>query len=313
MKPAVVSINEVVTRDGFQIEQRWVPTDEKVALINRISCTGVSRIEVSSFVSPAAVPNLRDAADVFATIARNPAVTYVALVPNIRGFERALAAHVNEVNLVMSASETHNRANMGMNCAASLDGFARICTRRGSDGPKINGTIATAFGCPFEGPQSETRVLSLIEHYLNLGMNSITLADTTGIADPRQVASLVTRTIQQFPAAPLTLHFHNTRGMGLANILAAYDAGARSFDGSIGGIGGCPFAPSASGNVCTEDVVHMFSRMSVETGVNLDMLIEISSTLPQLIGHDTPGQIVKAGASARRFPAPALVREGAAR
>jgi hydroxymethylglutaryl-CoA lyase len=229
----------------------------------------------------------------------------VALVPNAHGFERALVANVDEVNLVMSASETHNRANMGMECAHSLNGFTDICARRGTSGLKINGTVATAFGCPFEGAQPKERVLAILERYLSMGMDSITLADTTGMADPLQVADLVSDVLLRFSHPQLTLHFHNTRGMGLANALAAYNAGASSFDGAIGGIGGCPFAPGATGNVCTEDLVHMFSRMGVETGVDLGRLIDLSSRLPSLIGHDTPGQVVKAGVSAKRFPLPA--------
>ncbi|MFK8250127.1 hydroxymethylglutaryl-CoA lyase [Ancylobacter terrae] len=303
--PPRVHVQEVVTRDGLQIEPRFLPTADKVALIDALSATGVSKIEVTSFVSPRAVPNLADAREVARAITRKPGVTYVALVPNLRGAQEALEAGMDELNLVLSVSETHNLANMRMTPAQSLEGFRAIVAAARGTGSALNGSIATAFGCPFEGAQPEAKVLGLIEQLLTLGVGSVTLADTTGMANPRQVARLVDRVRRQFGALPLTLHFHDTRGMGLANVLAALDAGADRFDASLGGLGGCPFAPGATGNISTEDLVHMLDEMGVNSGVDLDRLLELARALPTLVGHDIPGQVAKAGRSGDRHPAPA--------
>jgi hydroxymethylglutaryl-CoA lyase len=304
-KASPLLIQEVATRDGFQIEPVFVATRDKISLIDALSGAGFSRIEVSSFVSPKAVPALRDAAEVFAGLNRRPGTVYVALVPNPKGAERALAARVDEVNLVASVSETHNRANMGMSPAASIEGFSRIMeTVRGS-GVSTNATVATAFGCPFEGEQPADKVMRQVERYLALGIEGVTLADTTGMANPRQVERLVARALTIVPAEHLTLHFHNTRGLGLANVLAAYGAGARRFDAALGGLGGCPFAPGATGNICTEDLVSMAYEMGIETGLDLDALIGLARDLPRLIGHDVPGQVAKAGRPSDLHPVPA--------
>jgi len=307
--PARLSINEVAVRDGFQSEPRFVPTADKVALIDRLSNSGLAKIEVTSFVSPKAIPNLRDAEEVMRGIARNPQVTYVALVPNERGCERAIACDVDEINLVMSIGESHNLANMRMTCEQSLSQFRQVMGLVNGARTQVNGTIATAFVCPFEGVQPVYRVMWAAEQYLRMGMHSITLADTTGMAHPRQVAKLCQTFAERWPEAVFTAHFHNTRGMGLANALAAVNAGVSSLDASLGGIGGCPFAPGATGNICTEDLVHMFQRMGLETGVNLDALLEAAATLPGLIGHDVPGAILKAGKADRRYPKPKWMQE----
>lgn len=293
--PARLFINEVAVRDGFQGEARFVPTPDKIALIDRLSQSGLAKIEVTSFVSPKAIPNLRDAEEVMRGIARHPRVTYVALVPNVRGCERALACDVDEINLVMSIGESHNLANMRMTCEQSLEQFAQVMDVVRGGRTQVNGTLATAFGCPFEGDQAVDRVIWAAEQYLGLGMHSVTLADTTGMAHPLQVAQLCRRFIETFPGVPLTLHFHNTRGMGLANALAAVDAGVTSLDASLGGIGGCPFAPGATGNICTEDLVHMFESCGIATGVDLDALLGLARGLPELLGHEVPGQVMRAG------------------
>ncbi|WP_018388263.1 hydroxymethylglutaryl-CoA lyase [Ancylobacter sp. FA202] len=305
--PSHVFVQEVVTRDGLQIEPRFLPTEDKVALIDALSQTGVAKIEVTSFVSPRAVPNLADAGAVARAIQRRAGVTYVALVPNLRGAEAALEADMDELNLVLSVSETHNLANMRMTPAQSLEGFHAIVAAAGT-AATLNGSIATAFGCPFEGAQSPEKVLDLAEAYLAAGLHSVTLADTTGMANPRQVAGLVSAFRARFPGVPLTLHFHNTRGMGLANVVAALEAGADRFDASLGGIGGCPFAPGATGNISTEDLVHMLEAMGVETGVDLPALLALARSLPALLGHDIPGQVAKAGRSGDLHPAPAPLR-----
>jgi hydroxymethylglutaryl-CoA lyase len=209
---------------------------------------------------------------------------------------------------VMSASQTHNRANMRMSCEASLDAFGDIVRLAKHFPVSLNATVATAFGCPFEGKIHEDRVVSIVDAYREMGINGITLADTTGMANPRQVARLVKRVLQRVPADALTLHFHNTRGLGLANVLAAYEAGARRFDAALGGLGGCPFAPGASGNICTEDLVNLCDEMGIPTGIDLQKLIALSRTLPALLGHDVPGQLMKAGRNCDVHPVPDYVR-----
>ncbi|RZI67982.1 MAG: hydroxymethylglutaryl-CoA lyase, partial [Pseudomonas sp.] len=266
-------VQEVSPRDGLQIEPTWVDTAGKIALIDQLSLAGFSRIEAGSFVSPKAIPALRDGDEVFRGIRREPGVTYVALIPNLRGAQRALDAGADELNLVMSASQTHNRANMRMGCEQSLAAFADVVSLASGTGLSLNGSIATTFGCPFEGRIDEDRVLEIVDAYLALGMHGISLADTTGMANPRQVFALVQRVLSRVPASALTLHFHNTRGLGLSNVLAAYEAGARRFDASLGGLGGCPFAPGASGNICTEDLVNLCDEMGIETGIDLAHLL----------------------------------------
>lgn len=305
--PKRVFINEVSVRDGFQSEPQFVPTEQKIALIDRLSETGLARIEVTSFVSPKAIPNLRDAQEVMAGIKRVPGVIYAALVPNERGCERALESGVDEINLVMSVGETHNLANMRMTHEQSLEQFRRVMNLARGTTLQVNGCVATAFGCPFDGDQAVAKVMGVVREYLDMGMNSITLADTTGMADPRQVSQLCRAFFDSFPGTPLTVHFHNTRGMGLANVVAALDAGVNSFDASLGGIGGCPYAPGATGNICTEDVVHMLASCGVDTGVDLDRLLAIAKDLPGVVGHDVPGQVMRAGKTTdlHRGPVPA--------
>lgn len=302
--PAKVEINEVAPRDGLQIEPRFVPTEEKVRWIDALSATGLRRIEATSFTSPKAIPNLRDAADVVTGIQRREGVDITVLVPNVKGTERALACQVDELNLVMSASNSHGLANLRMTPERSLEQFAAILDVTKDSGVFINASLSTTFGCPFEGEVPEVRVLELVEKLIDLGIQGVTLCDTTGMANPAQVKRLCETVLERWPQTPFTLHFHNTRGMGLANALAAWQAGITRFDASLGGLGGCPFAPGATGNVCTEDLVHMFESMGVDTGVDLDALLDVAATLPDLIGHDVPGQVVKAGKSTRRYAMP---------
>ena len=300
-----IFIHDVVARDGFQIEPSWIPTERKIEIIDLLSATGVAKIEATSFVSPKAVPNLRDAAEVMAGIRRNPAVTYVALVPNARGAERALAAKVDEIVLVVSASETHNRANVRRSVAESFAGFGEVFEVLSGRGIGVVGAVATAFGCPFEGVVSEARVVDCVARYVHLGVRGVTFGDTTGMANPKQVEQLVRAVSKRFPDLALTLHFHNTRGMGLANVLAGLAAGVVRFEGCLGGLGGCPFAPGATGNVCTEDVVHMLQCMGYDMGVDLDRLLAASRRLGEIVGHELPGQVVKAGKSSDLHPPPA--------
>ncbi|HEY0286448.1 MAG TPA: hydroxymethylglutaryl-CoA lyase [Pseudomonas sp.] len=297
-------VQEVAPRDGLQIEPKWVETADKIALIDQLSLAGFSRIEAGSFVSPKAIPALRDGDEVFRGIHRQSGVIYVALIPNLKGAQRALDAGADELNLVMSASQTHNLANMRMRCEQSLAAFGDVVALAQGTTLSLNGSIATTFGCPFEGKIDEDRVLQIVDAYLELGLHGISLADTTGMANPRQVYRLVQRVLTRLPASALTLHFHNTRGLGLSNVLAAYEAGARRFDASLGGLGGCPFAPGASGNICTEDLVNMCQEMGIDTGIDLPHLLTLSRRLPALLGHEMPGQVAKAGRNCDLHPAP---------
>jgi hydroxymethylglutaryl-CoA lyase len=301
-----IHIQEVVTRDGFQIEGNFIPTEEKISLLNRLSNVGFSRIEVSSFVSPKAVPMLRDAKEVVAAIEKNPDVTYVCLVPNARGAETALSTDIDEINFVMSASETHNLANVRKTHEQSLEELATISSLIKGSTLKLNGSIATTFGCPYEGDVSEKTLFSVIEGYLKRNVMSVTLADTTGMANPAQVEALLGKVRSKWPELEVTLHFHNTRGMGFTNVLAGIRAGVNRYDAALGGLGGCPFAAGATGNICTEDLVHMLHAMGHETTVDLDELLGIAKDLPTIVGHDVPGQVIKAGKISDLHQAPTL-------
>ena len=298
-------VNEVATRDGFQNEAAFIDTDDKIALINQLSACGYAKIEVTSFTSPKAIPALRDAEAVMHGIARAPGVVYTVLVPNARGAERALSCNVDEVNLVMSVSESHNRANLRMTREQSFAQLSDVIdTVRGS-GVAINVSLSTAMGCPMEGDVPTATVLEWMQRFAERGVNGFTLCDTTGMAHPAQVRALCARARETFGALELTLHFHNTRGMALANTLAALDAGIVRFDASLGGLGGCPYAPGATGNVCTEELVHMLELDGYDTGVDLAAVLEAAARLPVLVGHDVPSQILKAGRRTDLHPLPA--------
>ena len=291
-----IHMQEVGPRDGLQVEERFVETAEKIALVNALSDAGLAKIEVTSFVSPKAIPQLRDAEIVLREIRRVPGVIYSALVPNLRGAERAIESKADELNLVMSASSNHNLANLRMTQEQSFNALAETAKAAKQAGVSVNVSLSCSFGCPMEGDVPEANVLAWCQRYVDeLGAGAVTLCDTTGMAYPTQVVRLTRAFRDQFPATELTLHFHNTRGMGLANVLAGIAAGANRFDASVGGIGGCPYAPGATGNVCTEEIVHALSLMGYDTGVDLAKLISASKRLPGLIGHDIPSQLVKAG------------------
>lgn len=300
-----IYMQEVGTRDGLQIESAFVPTEDKISLVNELSEAGMAKIEVTAFVSPQAIPQLRDAERVLRGIRRLPGVVYSALVPNLRGAERAIDAQADELNLVMSASETHNLANLRMTRAQSFTGLAQVAQLALGQGIAVNVSLSCSFGCPMEGDVPESTVLEWVQRFVGMGARGITLCDTTGMAYPGQVATLTQAFRQRWPRTELTLHFHNTRGMGLANVLAGIDAGAERFDASLGGIGGCPYAPGATGNVCSEEIVHALDLMGYHTGVDLARLIAASRRLPGLIGHDVPSQITKAGRRLDLHPVPA--------
>jgi hydroxymethylglutaryl-CoA lyase len=299
-----VHIQEVAPRDGFQNESTFVDTQDKIRFIDALSACGYAKIEATSFTSPKAIPALRDAEIVMHEIARRPGVVYTALVPNVRGAERALSCGVDEINLVMSVSETHNLANLRMSRDQSFAQLSDVIDVVRGGGVAINVSLSTVFGCPMEGDIESYEVFDLMDRFAQKGVDGITLCDTTGMAYPSQVAQMSRRARSLLPQLELTLHFHNTRGMALANTMAALDAGVDRFDASLGGIGGCPYAPGASGNVCTEELVHMLALDGYDTGVDLDGILAVSGTLPGLIGHDVPSQILKAGTRSRRHPAP---------
>ena len=308
MKPRIY-INDVAVRDGFQIEKNFIPTETKIALIDTLSQTSIAKIEVTSFVHPKRVPNMADAVEVLANIQRVAGVSYSVLVPNLKGMERAVATHpsrgkIDEVNVFMSASETHNRANVNRACDESFADFAVMIGMAKAAGIRMNGTVSTSFGCPFEGHVPEARVLDFAQRYVDLGFDGVTLADTTGMANPAQVERLSAQAVKRFSGIELTLHFHNTRGMGLANVVAGIRAGIVHYDGSLAGLGGCPFAPGATGNICTEDMVNMLEDMGYDTGVDLDKILAAAVKMPMVVGHDVAGQVMRAGKTLHLHPVP---------
>src|SRR5213083_2609924 len=305
--PERVTICEVGTRDGFQIEPDFIPTELKVEVVNLLAEAAVPRIEVTSFVHPKVVPQLRDAEEVMAKIRRRPGTRYAALVPNDKGASRAVDAGVDAIHTVVSASESHNLANVNMTVAESLVKLRGVMQIAERARVPMHGGISTSFGCPFEGDVPLARLQDVVKALVDMGARAIGVADTTGMANPRQVARTLEHLMPRFPGVEWTLHTHDTRAMAIPNILAAMEMGVGHFDASIGGLGGCPFAPGASGNVCTEDLVHCLGAMGVETGIDLDALIETSRRVQEIVGRVLPGQIVKAGKWTRRYPVPDTV------
>jgi hydroxymethylglutaryl-CoA lyase len=293
--PARVSIREVGPRDGLQSEDVILTTDQKVALINRLAITGLEFIEVGSFVRPQNVPQMADTAEVFARIERRPGITYSAIAPNAVGARRAVAAGTDAIQVFLSASESHNQSNVNMSIGQSLAQAAEIATIAHTAGCMFDGVLSVVFGCPFEGDVPIERVLDLCGQLLDIGAEQITLGDTTGMAHPRLVQALTLAFRERFPRAGVRLHPHSARGAGLANVLAALEVGVDRFDASVGGIGGCPFAPGAPGNICSEDLIHMLHEMGIATGVDLPGLLDCARMLEDLLGHELPGQTLKAG------------------
>ncbi len=290
-----IYIQEVVTRDGFQAEPRFIPTEDKIRLINRLSHAGYSKIEVTSFTSPKAIPMLADAEAVMRGIERVPGVEYTVLIPNLRGAERALAVGVDEFNLVMSVSETHNQSNLRMSRAESAKALGEVIALAHQSKVAVNISLSTSFGCPMSGMTPIHELMHWIDHFVDQGVRGISICDTTGMANPRQVTEICEKAQSKYPNTQWTLHFHNTRGMGLANALAAVQAGIVRFDSSLGGLGGCPYAPGATGNICTEELVHMLDLMGFHTNMNLDLLLECAADLRTLVDRPLPSQVLLAG------------------
>jgi hydroxymethylglutaryl-CoA lyase len=300
--PASISLREVGPRDGLQNEAP-VPTEAKVQLLDALSTTGVSRIEAVSFVHPKAIPQMADADEVWAGITRNADVRYSALVPNLRGAQRALQAGFRDIEVVVSASDTHNRKNVNRGTDESLDEIAGLISLAHGLDATVQVVVATAWGCPYEGDVPVERVVSVAGRAIADGADAISFGDTTGMATPGRVTRLVGEVRSAYPDVPLNLHFHNTRGTGLANVLSALELGVADFDASVGGLGGCPYAPGASGNVATEELVHMVEDMGVATGIDLDAMIEAAATAERIVGRTLPSQVLRAGPRTRTTPA----------
>jgi hydroxymethylglutaryl-CoA lyase len=296
--PERVTITEVGPRDGLQNEDMFLDVARKVEMIERLAASGLRRIEAASFVSPKSIPQMRDAAEVMAQMPRAPGVTYVALVPNEIGARNAIDAGADELATVVSASETHNRRNVNRSVEESLTGIDVVARLADDAGKPWCGYISTAFGCPYEGAVPVQRVAEIGVRLRGLGSYAIALGDTIGAANPRQVSATVREVRQRLPGVPLRLHFHDTRGTGLANVLAALEEGVDSFDASIGGLGGCPYAPGAAGNVATEDLVYMLHRMGIATGVDLASMVETARWIEGVFGRTLPGRVKGAGEGA---------------
>jgi hydroxymethylglutaryl-CoA lyase len=304
-----IFFNEVVTRDGFQNEPIFIPTEDKIRLIDELSECGYAKIEVTSFTSPKAIPMLRDAEQVMGRIRRVPGVEYTVLVPNRRGAERALESRADEMNVVMSVSETHNMANLRMSCEASFVALSEVIQMARGKTP-VNVSLSCSFGCPMEGEVPEKVLIAWAQKFADLGVRGLTICDTTGMAHPAQVSQISALMLAKFPELQVTMHFHNTRGMGLANVLAALQSGIRRFDGSLGGLGGCPYAPGASGNICSEDAINMLQAMGYDTGMNVARLLLVARRLPALLDREVPGQVARAGLITDLHPAPLVQMQG---
>ncbi|GLS30058.1 hydroxymethylglutaryl-CoA lyase [Mesorhizobium albiziae] len=293
--PSHARVVEVGPRDGLQSEPEFVPTEEKFALVNSLIDAGIRHLEVTSFVSPRAVPQMRDASEVLSGIDRTRGAVLTALVPNARGAERAIEAAVDAMVVFMSASESHNRKNVNRSRQESLAGFGEVCRTAETSGTAVYGGIATAFGCPFEGDVPVEDVVDIARRYRDMGITMVSLGDTTGMATPPLVRERCRALRAAVPEIDVALHFHNTRGAGLVCVYAGLLEGVTRYESSIGGLGGCPFAPKATGNICTEDLVYMLDECGVETDVDLGKLIAVARRTEATIGRTLPGQLMKAG------------------
>ena len=295
--PSTVRIREVGPRDGFQNEPEVIPTSDKVRLIDMLAGTGLPRLEVTSFVRPDVIPQLADAAEVLAAVTRPADVSYSVLIPNERGLERALEQRdrFDEINVFLSATESHNKRNKNRTIAESLDDLGRTVARAREEGLRCEGVISVVFGCPYEGEVAPDRVLEIADALAEMGCEEVSFGDTTGMANPRQVGELLASATARLDGVELTAHFHNTRGQGLANVLAALEQGVSSFESAFGELGGSPLTPGATGNISTEDLVSMLHEMGVETGVDLERLLEASRAAEELLGRPLGAHVLRAG------------------
>jgi isopropylmalate/homocitrate/citramalate synthase len=289
-----VTIVEVGPRDGLQNEAAEVATTDKIAFVDRLSAAGLPAIEASAFVSPKWVPQMRDAADVFAGIARRHGTRYSALVPNLSGLDRALAAGVSEIAIFAAASDTFSRRNINQGIDESLTTYAAVAARAHTAGLRVRGYLSTAFGCPYEGAVSAEAVIRVTARLLELGCYQVAISDTIGVAHPAQVSALLHSLLVSTPIDQLALHFHDTRGTALANVLAGLLVGVTTFDASAGGLGGCPYAPGAAGNLATEDLIYMLDGLGIETGVSLEGVADASALIAPALTHPLPSRYAQA-------------------
>ena len=294
--PPAVTIVEVGPRDGLQNERAIVTTDDKIAFVDRLSAAGHQAIEVSAFVSPKWVPQMADAAQVFAGITRRPGTRYTALVPNRQGLERAIAAAVSEVAIFAAASETFSRRNINQSIDESLAGYATVCAEARAAGLRVRGYLSTCFVCPFEGPVEPARVADIAGRLLDIGVYEVAISDTIGAAHPGQVRTVLDSAAARMPLSQIALHFHDTRGTALANVVTGLDYGITTFDSSAGGLGGCPFAPGAAGNLATEDLLFVLNGLGIETGVSLDGVAAASRAIETRLDHPLPSRFLRAPA-----------------
>lgn len=293
-KPAVI-LTEVCPRDGFQSVSEWIPTETKVAIINKLIDCGFQQLEVTSFVHPKAIPQLKDSDEVLQQIKRSDDVKLRALVPNVRGLERAIAARVDKVKLMLSATDSHSISNANCTTLEALAKYEPLIERANESGMGVSGSISVAFGCPFEGDVPVERLAMICERYEAFGITQISLADTTGMANPEKIKRNVRALRAQFPNIVFSLHLHNTRGMAFANAVAGYEEGIIDFDSSTGGLGGCPYAPGASGNIATEDLLHGFEEMGIETNLSIDTVLDAAKFIQQLLPDAVDSFLLKAG------------------
>ncbi|VBB09088.1 pyruvate carboxyltransferase [Lucifera butyrica] len=293
--PASIRICEVGPRDGLQNEKVMLTVEQKVELIDRLVQAGAKMIEIGSFVHPKSVPPMADTDEVAKRIKRVEGVEYRVLVMNVRGLERAEAAGVHKAKLTVSASRAHSLSNLKRTPEEVIRSFAGCADYAAQHNIELSGAISTAFGCPFEGRVALEQVISVVSHFREFGVTELSLSDTTGMANPEQVYGYAIRVKEQFPDITWNLHFHNTRGMGLANVVAGMQAGIDRYDACFAGLGGCPFAPGASGNIATEDLIHMCHEMGIQTGCDLDAVLAVGRSVQQYIGHDSASFILKAG------------------
>lgn len=289
-----ITIVEVGPRDGLQYESEFFPTEKKIELVNLLSQTGLKRIEVTSFVHPRVIPHLKDAVEVLTGIEKQPGVVYSALVPNLKGCQRAVQTPVDDIAVFVSASETHNQKNVGMSIAESLKGIRELAGVALKAGKTLRGYVVTAFGCPYEGRIPAERVQTIIRTYADIGVSEISLGDTTGISNPRMTGEMMAEVMKGLDIR-IAAHFHNSRGLGLANAYAALQAGVRIFDSSIGGLGGCPTAVGAMGNIATEDLVNMMEEMGFDTGVNFNRLMPATSLIKDVLKTEPASYTFKQG------------------
>jgi len=289
-----VKIVEVGPRDGLQNERVTIPTDAKIAYITALADAGLRVIEAGAFVSPKWVPQMAGTDEVFANIPKDPGVEYPVLVPNMKGLERAIEVGVQSIALFTAASESFNKRNINMSIDESLENYAEVAARARGEGMRVRGYVSTAFGCPYEGDVPPEKVLEVSARLLDIGCYEVSVGDTIGVGTPMQVQGVIGMLLQVIPASKLAMHFHDTRGTALANALASLEMGISTYDASSGGLGGCPYAPGASGNMATEDLVYMLDAMAIETGVDLNRLVKASSIIAPYLDHPLPGRYLQA-------------------